>query len=121
VSEKQKFINTVVNDALKNVPKHKDYLKFLQDLIRKTNERDGELFLTKADYTKLGKRLKDFLKKEGFCYTLKTTNEIKGGLIIKKGKLTYLCSIDMISEILRNSLAIDVSRILFKEVVNGNS
>jgi len=110
--EKQKFIEAIIDDALSHLSEHKNYLEFLKELIEKTNEKEGELLLKKQDLTRYSKEIKDFLKKKGLNYKIVTTNEMKGGLIIKKGNITYLGSIDLISEILKNSLAIEISKVL---------
>ena len=85
--QKHKFINEVTKDALKELSKHKNYFDFLKELIRKSGEKDGELIISNHDTKRYGTDLEKFMKVEGLNYNIKSDNEIRGGVIVKKGKI----------------------------------
>lgn len=113
VRQKHKFIEDIIEDALKKVHGHKEYVTFLKVLIKKSGKKEGELLLNKQDVKRYGSEIEKFMKKEGFRYTIKGDNEISGGLIIKKGKTTYLGSLAIIRELLGDELTIAISQVLY--------
>jgi vacuolar-type H+-ATPase subunit E/Vma4 len=113
VEQKQNFTKNIINEALDKVPQHKDYLNFLKTLIKKSGEKEGELIINKKDWGKNGKDLENFMNSENLNFKIKTSNEIIGGLLVKKGKITYHGSLNLISELLGDELTIAISNILF--------
>jgi V/A-type H+-transporting ATPase subunit E len=113
VRQKRAFIDDIIDDALKKIHEHKEYVHFLKTLINKSGEKDGELLLNKQDVKRYGAELEKFIKKEGLRLKMKGDNEISGGLIIKKGKTAHLGSLDIISELLGDELTIAISRVLY--------
>ena len=111
--QKYKLINEISHDSLKKLPGHEKYLDFLKALIKKSAKEDGELLMTTHDIKQYKADVEKFLKREGLHYLIKPGNDLKGGIIVKKGKTTYLGSLDLIGELTRDELAIAVSRILF--------
>jgi vacuolar-type H+-ATPase subunit E/Vma4 len=111
--QKYKLINEVSHDSLKTLPKHKKYLDFLKALITKSGKERGELLMTAHDMKQYKTNVEKFLKREGIQYVIKPGNDFAGGIIVKKGKTTYLGSLDLISELTRDELAIAVSKILW--------
>ncbi len=112
ISEKQRLIREVLDQGLEQIPRHKKYLKFLKELIKKGEESDGELFLSSRDKKAYATQLEKFLKEQGRNYVIKT-DKIGGGVVIKKGKKTYLGSLDIITELLKNELSIEIAKVLF--------
>lgn len=112
--KKQEYINEIIRSALKDLPEHKGYLDFLKALIIETREKDGELFVSKHDLDRYGAQLKKFIADQGLNYKIIVDNNITGGLILKKEKRTYIGSLDLISELLKDNLAIVISKILYK-------
>jgi vacuolar-type H+-ATPase subunit E/Vma4 len=111
--QKYKLINEVSHDSLKKLPGHEKYFDFLKALIKKSGAEDGELLMTAHDMKQYKADVEKFMKREGIHYVIKSGNDLKGGIIVKKGKTTYLGSLDLISELMRDELAIAVSKILF--------
>ena len=118
IEQKQKFIKEVLDQGLKELPRHKKYLDFLKELIKKGEENEGELFLSPQDMKAYGTQLEQFIKKQGRDYTLKT-DEIGGGVVIKRAKKTYLGSLEIITELLQNELSIEVAKVLFKGAIDA--
>ena len=113
IEQKQKFIKEVLDHGLKELPRHKKYLDFLKELIKKGEEREGELLLSPQDKKAYGTQLEQFIKKQKRDYTLKT-DEIAGGVVIKRAKKTYLGSLEIITELLQNELNIELAKVLFR-------
>lgn len=111
--QKYKLIKEITEDSLKKLTEHKKYLDFLKNLIKKSGVEKGELIMTGHDIKRYRSDLEKFLKRAGLNYPIKTSNDLKGGVIVKKGKTTYLGSLDLISELSRDELAIAVSKILY--------
>lgn len=113
VLQKRKFINGVIMEALKKLTEHKKYLDFLKALIKKSEEKEGELIINKQDWKRYGSDLEKFMKNEGLNYKVNVNNEIIGGVMVKKEKTTYHGSLDLISELLSDELTIAVSKKLY--------
>jgi vacuolar-type H+-ATPase subunit E/Vma4 len=111
--QKYKLINELTHDSLKKLPEHKNYLDFLKALIKKSGKEDGELLMAAHDIKQYKDDVEKFLKREGVHYVIKPGNDLKGGIIIKKGKTAYLGSLDLISDLTRDELTIAVSKILW--------
>lgn len=110
VSQKQKFIKEAIKQALNKLPEHKKYLDFLKALIKTSGENEGELIISKQDWKKHGPDLERFMEKQGLNFKVCTSNEIIGGVLVKKEKTTYHGSLDLISELLSDELTIAVSK-----------
>lgn len=111
--QKYKLINAISHDSLKKLLGHEKYLDFLKALIKKSGKEDGELLMTTHDIKQYKADVEKFLKREDLHYVIKQGNDLNGGIIVKKGKTTYLGSLDLISELTRDELTIAVSRILW--------
>jgi vacuolar-type H+-ATPase subunit E/Vma4 len=69
--------------------------------------------MNKRDWQRYSTDIDTFATKEGLNYKVTTNNDIMGGIVIKKGKTTYLGSLDLIGELLRDELTIAVSQKLY--------
>jgi V/A-type H+-transporting ATPase subunit E len=110
VTEKRKLIDGVIDQALKELSMHTEYLDFLKTMIKKSNRENGELIINKADWKHYGSDLEKFLKNLGCQFKITTNNEISGGIMIKKDKIMYHGSLDIIRELISDQLAIAVSK-----------
>ncbi|MEO0096162.1 MAG: hypothetical protein ABIL46_05075 [candidate division WOR-3 bacterium] len=110
--EMQEYIDDVLQSAIKKLPEHKKYLEFLKSLIKTSGVKEGELYLSSNDKQKYQLQIEKFVKQEGYNFVMKSDDRIQGGVIIKKGKTTFLGSIDIISEIMREELKITIARTL---------
>lgn len=110
VSQKQKFIKDTIKQALNTLPEHEKYLDFLKALIKKSEEKEGELVIYKQDWKRYGPDLEKFMKKQKIDFKVSASDEIIGGVMVKKGKITYHGSLDLISELLSDELTIAVSK-----------
>ena len=113
VAQKRKCITNVIEEALKELPKHKEYSSFLKALMEKSGEKEGELLINKRDWQRYSTDIDKFASKKGLNYKVTTNNDIMGGIVIKKGKTTYHGSLDLIGELLRDELTIAVSQKLY--------
>ncbi|MEO0122998.1 MAG: V-type ATP synthase subunit E [candidate division WOR-3 bacterium] len=110
--EMQEYIDDVLNSAIKKLPEHKKYFNFLKDLIKNSDVKEGELYLSSADKQKYQSQIEKFIKQEGYNFIIKNDDKMSGGVIIKKGKVTFLGSIDVIAEIMKEELKIMIARSL---------
>ncbi len=106
---KRRLINEVIEDALQQLPAHKDYLKFLITLIEKSGEKTGELTINKRDWKVYGSALEKYMKNKKLNYRITRDDKIIGGLMIKKEKAIYHGSLGLIRELLSDELTIAVS------------
>lgn len=113
VAEKHKHILKIIGDAIKTLPEHKKYFSFLTTMITNSGEKEGELFISKHDMKVHGKKLEKFLNDQNYSFAIKVDSDMRGGVLIRKGKTVYHGSLDLISELLRDELTIAVSNKLF--------
>ncbi|MEO0142127.1 MAG: hypothetical protein ABIL70_06910 [candidate division WOR-3 bacterium] len=111
--EMEEEINGVIKEAVTRLTKDRRYLDFLKELIINSQESEGELFLSTNDLKKYGSAIEKFIKKENLNFKITGDDDMIGGIIIKRGKNTYLGSIDVIVELIRDELKIEIARILF--------
>ena len=111
--QKQKYIAEITKEALASLSEHEEYLDFLKNLIKKSGEKVGELLISSSDYKRFGAALEKYLKNLGANLSIKPDNAIKGGIILKKEKMSYLGSFEIISELLNDELLSAVSKILW--------
>jgi len=112
-AHKRAHLQKVIAEALNVLPNHDTYEQFLEMLIKTSEQKEGELIIRKEDWKKHKTVLEKFLKKETDDFTVTTQEEIMGGIVIKKGKTTYHGSLELISELLDDELAIAVSQALY--------
>ena len=112
-SHKRTYLQKVIAGALKVLPDHEKYGQFLQMLITASNETDGEMVINGDDWKKHKSAIEQFLKKTKMNFQVTTDDELAGGIIIKKSKTTYHGSLELISELLNDELAIAVSQALY--------
>lgn len=110
--EMQMHIDDVLQSGIKSLPEHKDYFDFLKALIKNSGVKEGELYLSKTDLQKYQSQIERFLKQEGYNFVLKNDDKMIGGVVIKKGKVTYLGSLDVITDVMKEELKISIARAL---------
>ncbi len=111
-TEMQSCIDEILQSAIKKLPEHKRYLDFLKNLIKNSGVKDGELYLSSGDKQKYLLQIEKYIKQEGYNFIIKSDDKMSGGVIIKKEKITFLGSIDVIAEIMREDLKIMIARTL---------
>ncbi|MEO0184702.1 MAG: V-type ATP synthase subunit E [candidate division WOR-3 bacterium] len=111
-TEMQMHLDDVLQSAIKKLPEHKKYLDFLKGLIKNSGIKDGELYLSKSDLQKYQAQIEQFIKKENYNFILRNDDKISGGVVIKREKTTFLGSIDVIIEILKEELKIKIAQVL---------
>lgn len=91
----------------------KEYFDLLKKLANEvlSDEKGGELLLNKKDSAAFGKKLCEQF--EGLTLASETPN-IKGGLIIRRGRIEYNCTLEAIFRDISTDAAPVVSSILFK-------
>ena len=98
------------DEVLKELSAHKEYLTNRKALIKKSGRKDGELIISKADWNHYGSDLEKFFKNLGCQFTITTNDEISGGIMIKKDKIMYHGSLNIIRELISDQLTIAVSK-----------
>jgi len=111
---KRKLIKVTIDQAVKQLIEHEEYLDFLKALIEKSGEKNGELLLSKTDAKRYGEDLKKFADKHELNLKITSDDEIRGGIILHREKMNHIGSLDIILELLSDELAIVVSKELFK-------
>ncbi len=111
-TEMQMHINNVLQSAVQKLSGQKKYLDFLKGLIKSSGVKDGELYLSRADLQKYQSQIEKFMKQEGYNFVLKDDDQMSGGVVIKKEKITFLGSIDVIIETMQEELKIALARTL---------
>jgi len=112
-AEMENLIQDVIQEAIKKLPEQEGYLNFLKEMISASKESEGELFLSSADFKRYKSEIEKFIKKEKLNFKITADEKISGGVVIKKGKIVYLGSLDVIVELIRDELKIEIARILF--------
>ena len=56
------------------------------------------------------------MHKEGMNLKISVSDDMNGGIVIKKEKTSYIGSLDMIAELLSNEMAIAVSKTLYGNI-----
>ncbi len=112
-AHKRTYLQKVIAEALKALPGHDKYGQFLQMLISSSNENEGELKISRSDWKKYKSPIEQYVKKAKMNFTVTADDEIAGGIIIERGKTTYHGSLELISELLNDELAIAVSQALY--------
>ncbi|MDH4210486.1 MAG: hypothetical protein OEV79_03470 [candidate division WOR-3 bacterium] len=110
---KQNLIKVTIDEAISKLNDHDEYPTFLKALIKKSDEKKGELLLSKADLKKFRGDLEKFLATEEMELKVIEDDSIRGGLIIKRGTTSYIGSLDIILELLSEELAIAISKSMF--------
>ena len=110
---KQERIKTAIKKAIAELVEHKDYLAFLKMLINSSGERDGRLIISKADANRYRSNLEKYIQDNGLKFKVTDSDDLSGGLVIKKEKTSYIGSLDIILELLSDELAIAVSKELY--------
>lgn len=111
-AHRQNLIREIIDEAVSEMPGHKNYLAFLQNLIVKSGEDQGELLLSKADFARYRGELEKFQQREDLNMKIAADAEIKGGVVIRHGTTSHIGSLDIITELLSDELAIAISGIL---------
>ncbi len=111
-AETQKHIDDVLQTAIKKLPGHKNYFKFLTGLIKNSGVSQGELYLSTDDFKKYRSQLEKFCTQEGYNFQIKVDDNMLGGIILKKEKTTYLGSLNVIAELMKEELKITIAKTL---------
>lgn len=117
--ELENQVNGIIQEAIKGLPEEKDYLNFLKRLIKKSGEKEGEILLSKKDLLRYKDEIEKFIKQEGMNFTIREEKDISGGVIIKRERVAYLGSLDVIVEMLRDELKIVIVKSLFGDDAPG--
>ena len=110
---KQERINAAIKKAIGKLVEHKNYVSFLEMLIKSSGEKEGSLVLSKADAKRYRNDLEKFIQNTGANLKVTASDDLTGGVIIKKEKSSYIGSLGIILELLSDELAIAISKELF--------
>ncbi len=110
---KQGLISVIIDEAVSRLNDNEEYPTFLKALIKKSDEKRGELLLSKADLKRFRGDLEKFLAREELELKIIEDDSIRGGLTIKRGTTSYIGSLDIILELLSEELAIAISKSMF--------
>jgi vacuolar-type H+-ATPase subunit E/Vma4 len=110
---KQHLITTTIEAATSKLNDHGEYLAFLKAMIEKSGEKKGDLLLNKDDLKRYRADLEKFLSEEKLELNMVEDDNIRGGVVIKRGTTSYIGSLDIILELLSEDLAIAISKSTF--------
>lgn len=110
---KRERIKTAIKEAIAKLVEHEDYFAFLKMLVKNSGEKEGNLVLSKADAKRYRDKLEKYLRDNRLSLKVTVSDELGGGILIQKGKTSYIGSLDIILELLSDELAIAVSKELF--------
>lgn len=110
---KQKLIKSAIKEAVAQLIEHKEYANFLKAFIKKSGEKEGDLLLSNADAKRHRNDLERFIRDAGLKLRISVSDELTGGIAIKKEQRKYIGSLDIILELLSDELAIVISKELF--------
>lgn len=111
-AEMQEYIDDVLQTAIMKLPEHKDYFKFLTRSIKNSGVNQGEIYLSADDFKKYQGQLEKFCAQEELNFEIKIDDNMLGGIILKKEKTTYLGSLNVISELMKEELKILIAKTL---------
>lgn len=111
-AHKWSLIQSVIDEAASKLPEHSDYLTFLKNLIKKSGANEGELLLSKHDFSRYRDDLEKFLRIEKMNFKIIQDPGIRAGLVIKRGSANYIGSLDIILELQSDEMAIAISKTL---------
>jgi F0F1-type ATP synthase delta subunit len=92
---------------------------FLKSLIKSSNEKRGNLLLSKDDAKNHRNGLEKYIRDEDLDLTVSVDDELTGGIVIEKEKTSYIGSLEIILELLSDELAIVISKELFQTQGKG--
>ena len=110
---KRAMIDKIIDDTLTSITETPEYKNFLIKMIDMAIENDAEIILNKEDLKKNKTLIEKELKKKNIKAKVsdKTIN-IKGGFIVKKGKITVDCTIDSIVTAKHDEILMKINRLI---------
>jgi vacuolar-type H+-ATPase subunit E/Vma4 len=111
---KQECINAAIKKATAKLVEHEDYVGFLENLIKSSGEKEGSLVLSKADAKRYRSDLEKYIQNTESNLKVTASDDVTGGIVIKKERSSHIGSLDIILELLSDELAIAVSKELFQ-------
>lgn len=100
---KYQIVQDVIREAVDKFLNSKDYVDSVNQLIKNFKTKEVDIYLRKEDMDKITINAPN----------IKPLNTIKGGVIIKKGKIIHNFSIDAALEVLKEDLLYEVGKRLF--------
>lgn len=104
-------------DSIVNM-EQKQYVDFLVKIIKSTGCKEGELVFSKRDFISVGQLVVDRANLEIPNSNLKLsqeTKDIKGGLLVKSGKIYISGSIESLIDEVKDEITVKVADVLFNE------
>jgi len=123
LAQKQDLIQKVFDKALKRLYdfKGEEYRRFIAELLLKVAEvGDEEVIFSSADEHKLGEKLLEEVNarlvkegRKGALRLVKENRDLRGGFILRRGKMEVNCSLEALFNSVREELEPEVAEILF--------
>ncbi|HIE06109.1 MAG TPA: hypothetical protein EYP58_04840 [bacterium (Candidatus Stahlbacteria)] len=105
LNHRYQLLDRLISSAIAKIPQHKDYSKFLTDILKNCGWDEGEILLSPEDQKRYGEKITRWVKKNDLSFKIVNHDlEIKGGLIIRKGKESLNASLSTIIDELREEL-----------------
>lgn len=120
LQKKQNLIEETFKKAAEEITSmdQEKYVDFLVGIIKDTGKTHGELVFNKKDFISVGQKVMDkanlTIPESEFTLS-QETKDIKGGLLIKSGKIYISGSIDSLFEEIKEEMTAKVADILFNE------
>lgn len=110
--EKQRVLDEVINEAFQKFMAGKEYRRFIEQVIERSGETEGEVILAQRDIAKYGAALEKSLKAQKKKINVHA-GEIEGGVMVRNGSRMFIGSLDLLRELLRDEIVVAVSKVLF--------
>lgn len=115
VNEKRLLIQKIITEALNEIRKHNQYLVFLKALILQSGEKEGDLLINERDWKAYSSELKKFFDNHNLHFNVLPDDSLLGGCTIRREKMVYHGSLELISELLHEELTITIAKAAFKD------
>lgn len=113
---KRELMDQCFDDALKKLVSmdEKEYVPFLEGIVRKSGLTEGEIILNKKDHAAVGEQLLKRLNADGKKFTIaEEDGSFEGGLMIRSGSVYLNGTAESYIDEARETMAREVSEVLF--------
>ena len=115
LKSKRDFIDNLIDKTVEHITEDKLYEDFLKKRIDDAIIEDATIYMNASDYKIYKSLFEETIKKNGYKSDIsRDFVDIKGGFIIKKGKITIDCTLDSIIESKHDEILMKINRMLVK-------
>lgn len=113
LKSKRDFIDKLIDKTVEHITEDKLYEDFLKKRMDEAIIEDATIHMNASDYKIYKVLFEEMIKKSGYKSNIsRDFVDIKGGFIIKKGKITIDCTLDSIIEAMYDEILMKINRML---------